>query len=327
MFRSIRITERELGSFCLLPGLGSLSPEMVLRHRPDASIMVAKEGAARGRASLWWSSVPEYGSERLGLIGHYAASDGQGGDEVLREASAILAKAGCTFAVGPMDGSTWRRYRLLTERGDEPVFFLEPDNPDDWHTHFDARGFSPVAHYFSAVNDDIGRCSFPEPVERRLLGAGVSLRTMDPHDLEHELGVFWSVARQSFVSNFLYTPIAESEFRDMYAPLLPAVNPDWVILAEQAGRPVGFSFCVPDLLQAKRGQVIDTAIIKTLAVIPQYQGKGLGSLLLHRSTLAAREGGIRRLILALMHERNPSRRLNRSLMRDFRRYTLFGRRL
>ena len=35
-------------------------------------------------------------------------------------------------AVGPLDGSTWRRYRLVTERGVEPPFFMEPDNPDDW---------------------------------------------------------------------------------------------------------------------------------------------------------------------------------------------------
>ena len=29
-------------------------------------------------------------------------------------------ESGCTLAVGPMDGSTWRCYRLLTERGTEP---------------------------------------------------------------------------------------------------------------------------------------------------------------------------------------------------------------
>ena len=40
------------------------------------------------------------------------------------------------MAVGPMDGSTWRRYRFITERGAEPAFFLETYNPDVWPLNF-----------------------------------------------------------------------------------------------------------------------------------------------------------------------------------------------
>ena len=56
-----------------------------------------------------------------------------------------LAAERCTIAIGPVDGNTWQRYRLITEPGTEPPFFLEPDNPDAWPGQFTAAGFTPLA--------------------------------------------------------------------------------------------------------------------------------------------------------------------------------------
>jgi hypothetical protein len=79
--------------------------------------------------------------------------------------------------------------------------------------------------------------------------------------------------------------------------------------------------------QAKRGERIDTAIMKTLAVLPGRRSAGLGGLLLFRSYQAAREQGLGRAIHALMHDANVSRNLNREHTRTLRRYTLYSRRL
>jgi GNAT superfamily N-acetyltransferase len=81
------------------------------------------------------------------------------------------------------------------------------------------------------------------------------------------------------------------------------------------------------MLQAARGESIDTVIIKTLGVIRAWQGRGLGAWMVDRTFVEARALGYRRGIFALMHEDNASRRLGRGVMRDMRRYTLFSRRL
>jgi GNAT superfamily N-acetyltransferase len=222
-----------------------------------------------------------------------------------------------------MDGSTWRRYRLLTGRGTEPPFFLEPDNPDDWPGHFTLAGFTPLARYFSSVNPDIaGRRPPAEPTP-----SGVVLRELDPLRVESEMSRLWRVAATGFAGNFLYSPIEEDEFREIYGPVMPLARPELVQFAEVDGQPVGFCFALADLLQGRRGQAVDTVVVKSLAVLPEHRRRRLGSVLIGSVVSRARTLGFRRAIFALMHEDNPSRRLEREVMRDFRQYTLFARTL
>jgi GNAT superfamily N-acetyltransferase len=325
MITAIRACKDNLAAFCSLPGLSELAPQLVERQHPDSSWIIMEREVVIARFSLWWKQVPYYPGERLGLIGHYAVRDRRAAHEALRLACHELSATGCTMAVAPMDGNTWNRYRLLTERGTEPTFFLEPDNPDDWPSDFETSGFESMAQYYSAMNRDLSRCVSARDLDDRFAAEGFRIRVFDSADWENELARVWQVASQAFRENFLYTPIEEEEFLAIYRPLLPLVRHELILIAERAGEPVGFSFNVPDLLQAKRGLAIDTLIVKSLAVIPQWVGRGLGTLLVSRSLQAARALGFRRGIMALMHEANASRHIARTLMKDFRRYTLYGR--
>jgi GNAT superfamily N-acetyltransferase len=323
----VTTAEIDPGLFCALPGLSDLTPAIVRRHRADASLMVLDGTTPLARASLWWSAVPPLGAQRLGLIGHYAAADAGGARGLLEAACGELGRRGCDLAVGPMDGSVWRRYRLLTERGPEPTFFLEPDNPDDWPGHFEAAGFTRLARYSSALNADITRHTRPGELPGARSRAGIVVRTLDVGDVEGELRRFWEIASRAFARHFLYTPIAADEFAEIHRPLLAHVRPELIHVVEAEGRAVGFCFAVPDLLQARRGATIDTVVFHTVAVLPEHQGHRLASLLVASIAERAYQLGFRRTIFALMHEANPSRRLERHLMREFRRYALFARRL
>ncbi len=55
MYRPIDVIELEdLARFCSLPGLSSLSPEIVCQHRPDNSLLLLDEaGNGVARCSLW----------------------------------------------------------------------------------------------------------------------------------------------------------------------------------------------------------------------------------------------------------------------------------
>ena len=306
-----------------------LDPAALGRDAPDAHWMLPGEREAlRARCSLWWMRTPFLLGHRVGLIGHYAARDAAAAGLLLERACRELADRGCGVAVGPMDGSTWRRYRLVTERGGEPPFFLEPDNPDDWLDHFLALGFQPIAHYISAVNCDLNR---DDPrvnhIAERALAQGIRIRPLDPRHLEDDLRRIYALSAVSFRSNFLYTPIPETDFLTQYRALLPALRPELVLIAEAADQPVGFLFAVPDLKQTERGHPIDTVIVKTLAVLPERAHAGLGSLLLAVCQRTARELGYVRAIHALMHEQNASRNLSRHYAHPMRGYALFGKAL
>jgi GNAT superfamily N-acetyltransferase len=319
-------------------GLPPFDSGDLVRHAPDAHWnMVSSDGETVGRCSLWWRHAPSLPGHRLGIIGHYAVRDAAAARGLLQHACEQLAARGCTMAVGPMDGNTWRRYRLITDHGTEPVFFLEPDNPDDWPAHFTDSGFTALAHYTSAIDTCLGD-PYPgaDKVGARAAARGIRIRSIRLDRFEDELRHLYAVASVSFRDNFLYSPLGEAEFIAQYRRLQPYILPELVFIAEQGSRPIGFNFAIPDLLQAtpspdpdrRDGQAIGAIIFKTIAVHPAHRAAGLGSLLVARFREAARNLGYRRVIHALMHETNDSRKISeRCEGRTIRRYVLFGRRL
>lgn len=293
----------------------------------EARLTAGDTGDA-AEALLWWTQVPTLPGEKLGVIGGFKASAGSGAQDVLGRACERLRAAGCTLAVGPMDGNTWRHYRLVTEPGEEPPFFLEPTNPPEWPGWWQAAGFAPLAEYYSAVTDHLlPRDSRLANIAEQVRAAGITLRPLAPARFEEELGRIYDVSVTSFHENYLYTPLPRAEFVAQYRAVHPLVRPELVRLAERDGEPVGFMFAIPDQAQARRGEPVTNVIMKTIAVRPECGGVGLGSLMFAEVHAAARALGYQRAIHALMHENNKSRRMSAHYARIIRRYTLFARRL
>lgn len=303
-----------------------VSPEERRQHAPDRTLLLIDRGHLLGRCSCWWTTTASVAGERLGIVGHYAAGDRDAGVTLLGRAADLLAEAGCQTIVGPMDGSTWRRYRFITDRGQEPVFFLEPDNPDEWPREWIAAGFTPLATYTSALNDRLEQEN-PRTESRlaTLAREGVRIRPATGTRVETELRRIFHLSLTAFARNFLYTPIEETEFVAQYQAVLPYVRPELVLLAERADELLGFMFAVPDVLAAQRGSPVDTVILKTVAVDPRLAGSGLGSAMLDLVQREARQLGFRRAIHALIHETNISRQISGRYARTFRRYALFSR--
>lgn len=287
-----------------------------------------ESGEPMARCSLWWTQVPHLADLRAGLIGHYAATSDEAARVLLQKACEILAGRGCTMAIGPMDGSTWHSYRLVTERNGVPVFFLEPDNPEEWPAHFTQSGFSVLATYSSALNDDLSQRDLRAyEAQKRLEAAGVKIRALRMDDFEGELSRIYRVAEISFRKNFLYTPISEADFLAQYNRTKSVIRPELCLIAEFDNQPVGFIFALPDVLQAARGEAIDTIIIKTLAVLPEHAGVGLGAFLADKCQQTALDLGYQKAIHALMHDANNSLNISSRYARVIRRYALFGREL
>jgi GNAT superfamily N-acetyltransferase len=310
------------------PACPPLEPALLARHKPRSYFHLLRDKRIVARCSIWTDSTPSLDSQPVGVIGHYAAADLDAGAAILNHATEQLCRHGFKTVVGPMDGNTWRRYRLLAQRGAEPPFFLEPDNPDDWPGHFTAAGFTPLAQYFSALNRDL-QASDPRAAEvmTRLAEAGVRIRNIDMTRFDDELKAVHELSLQAFAGNFLYTPITQVEFLAMYAPIRPHLRPELILLAEKDSRLIGFIFGMPDLIQAQRGQSIDTAIAKSMAVRPGSTGGGLGTVLMDQFHQAARGLGFTRVIHALMHEDNRSLKISSHFGQPIRQYTLYAREL
>jgi GNAT superfamily N-acetyltransferase len=307
------------------PEVRPANPGELARHKPDAHFDVVGDKGVCGRCSLWWNGTPAWKEHRVGMIGHYSAS-GEGAGALLNHACRQLAEQGCTLAVGPMDGSTWRPYRLITRFGDEPRFFLEPDNPAEWVEHFSDSGFEPLARYFSALNADLARTD--PRIERHaahLHQTGITVRPIRGEAFVEDLRRMFTVAQAAFRGNLFYCDPDETEFVQTYRPLLGKVPLELILLAEQAGRPLGFAFAVPDLNEQERGEPVKTMIVKTLAALPHRRCAGLGQWLLAEVQRRAHLLGFSRAILALVRDTGHLRRISGRYARPIREYTLFAK--
>jgi len=298
------------------------------QEHADAHVMALDDHEGPlAECSLWWSEAPPLANRRIGLIGHYRAARDSAAEMLLATACDRLRSAGCTCVIGPMDGNTWRRYRFITEAGAEPTFFLEPQNPPEWPQHFVLAGFSPLANYFSALNADLSQ---PDPrlreAENRLRSLGVVLRSSRAGEAADYLRHIYRVACVAFRNNFLYTELPQDDFFRQYEELLQVLRPELLMLAEQQTEVVGFVFAVPDVLRQAPGTPMDTFILKTVAILPRRELRGLGTILVGRVQQIGRELGFQRCILALMHERNAlARNISATYGRPMRRYTLFAK--
>jgi len=309
-------------------GLPPFNAQLLQRHRPDAHWAVVDAGHVTARCSLWWQSTPHWPPHRVGLIGHYAASSDDTASDLLELACQQLAENDCTLAVGPMDGNTWRDYRFVTESGNEPGFFLEPHNPPEWPAQFHRHGFREFARYFSAVADDLTRTSpRMDRVRMRMTKQGVRIRSVSEDHFDEDLRQIHAVAQTVFRDHVLYQAMGEAEFVQQYETLRSNVPFDLVLLAEQNGRMVGFGFATPDMLQAERGETVDTVLIKTLGVLPDREFAGLGQLLLEQLQQRAATLGFRRAIHALVRETGNLQKISQRYAVPFRRYTLFAKEL
>lgn len=314
-----------------VPGiLPRLDPMYVTAGHADEHLLALDAGGTiRARASLWWSHTPGLLHERVGCIGHYAADTRAAAAALLQHAIARLKQAGCTVAVAPIDGSTFRNYRFVTQRSvngrAHPPFFLEPNNPESWPDDLHNAGFTPMAEYVSALTELTGPDERLEAMTAKVAAHGVHVHSFDPARFDTELTRLYPFIMHAFQTNLLFAPIPMAEYVEQYAPMRALLQPDLILLAERGDELVGFFFALPDLAQAQRGEEVDTVIFKTLAVLPEMAGMGIGSLLAAQAHTNAYELGYRHAIHALMHRNNRSRRISDHYATPMRRYTLFAR--
>lgn len=290
---------------------------------------VSSAGEVVASCAVWSSGVPSIDGARSGCIGRFACEADSGGVAVLDAACGFLASAGCRVAVGPLDGSTWRRYRLATWTSGEPPFFMEPANPVEWPAMWRGAGFAPLAMYHSSVNESLGAADpMLEAAAAMGRSAGLSVRPLGPGGFAQELRAIHELSTAAFAGNFLAAPISWDDFAGLYAPMERLIDPRLVLVCDDPGRPgvlAGCILAVPDRMELGRTGACGTVVLKSLAVHPAWRSVRLGTWLIAGAQAAAREMGMTRSIFALMHDENHSARIASRYGRVMRRYALFAR--
>ena len=302
-------------------------PPDLAQQLPDVHAVVEMAGRGAGHCSLWRRGVPTQPGHRIGVIGHYVVHDDAAADELLRWACRRLAAMGCTYAIGPMDGNTWRSYRAVLDGAPDPPFLFEPTHPTDAAAQFQRNDFAVTARYFSALNEDLTKLDpRADAIARCMSRLGVSWRPLNLSHVEAELRDIYAVSRVAFREHAFFVDLAEDQFLAEFAPLASQAPSELTWIARHAGRPVGFVFACPNFQQGPR-QTIDAIVIKTLGVVPDPAYAGLGRLLLSSIQRHAHHLGYTRAIHALVRDVPHLRRISTRFATPFRCYALFGKAL
>lgn len=260
-----------------------------------------------------YRDAPLFEGQRTAAMGGFACETPELGARVIREAMTALKAEGFGAVLGPMDGNTWAKHRLVVESDGRAPFLMEPHNPPHYVDAFEQSGLKIVSRYLSAVRPAEALHSDTLPLP------GLRLRTLDLSRAEAELTRIHAVSLEAFASNTFYQPIVLEDFLASYRPILPMIDPELVLLAEdEAGALKGFLFATPDFAEGAKPK---TVILKTYA----SRAKGGGSMLAGAFYARAKAKGFTEVINALMHESNLSATHSGNQgSRIFRRYALWG---
>lgn len=277
-------------------------------------------------ASIWTENMPQYGGYNLAFVGNYSAKTQAHGFEILNEVEEYARSLGHDYLIGPVDGNTWSKYRLVTEGFDSVPFALENLTEKDYPGHFLKAGFDSIAQYQSClVNTTDNFSTNHEPLEKQVKKAGLTVRSFNPQDSINDLDSLFTVSQIAFRRNFLYTPIDKAQFLAMYEPVLGIIDPDLILIAEDSDKnPVGFVFALPNKSLASGRE--DTVVLKTLARIPDARYKGVGLYLVSLCHKKAYQKGYGKMIHALYKSDNKSSCFSQlEGAKTIRKYELYGK--
>ena len=262
-----------------------------------------------------YRDAPAWNGKPCAAIGEFDFQDKAGAAALIEKVIAHISADGYHAILGPMNGDTWHSYRAVIETDKSAPFMLEPVSGAYDLSCLQNAGFKAVSHYHSnraLLKDTLTET--PAAID------GVEITQWDGKNGDALVDHIFAMSKDSFAKNKFFKPVTSESFRDLYIPLLSAIDPRFVLIAKHhSGSICGFLFGFPD------GSAPDdnpTIILKTYASGIRGVGYALADYF-HRTAL---EAGFQSVIHALMHEDNAS--LQRSQQHNavtFRRYALLAR--
>ena len=250
-------------------------------------------------------------------------------ENIFDEIFESLRKEGIETIIGPLNGTTWNTYRYVTEKGNGRRFLLEPWNEDYNVSLFEKIGFKHLAGYISTIMEGMnseGRKNLNKKMERLKKFSyykDIRVESAEDKDLLTVLNDVYNLTVESFKNNFLYSELEREIFLKMYMSYEDKIVKKLFKMLYLKDELIGYVFGIPDYTELGYKGKIETMILKTIAVSPVYNGKGMGYILINSLVEEAEKEGYENVIYALMHESNVSKNIGLQLGNILRRYTLF----
>jgi GNAT superfamily N-acetyltransferase len=248
----------------------------------DAALFLAHSGGEIvGR--IMASDDPHYNSLHQSNVGCFGLFESINDSEVaaalFRAAENWLRGKGRDEIMGPIDYSTNYVCGLLIEGFEHPPTILTSHNPPYYAALIESCGFAKITDFYAWWFPDAtaGAARLRRLVGKFMKRNLVSIRRGNLKNMREESRRLRKIYNEAWENNWGFVPFTESEIEYMTKELKPIVDPEWTLIAEVDGEPVGFILGVPDINVAL--QKIDGRLTRWGLPI------GLIKLLYHKSKI------------------------------------------
>lgn len=322
---------KEIQKYVMENNISQEESQKIMIERPSEIVIFNDESNIVIGSLHLWHNRPDYNGRKTSYIGNvniyekYRKDEEQLFNKVFEE----LKKEGIEIIIGPLNGTTWNTYRYVTEKGSRRQFLLEPWNEDYSVSLFEKLDFKHLAGYISTVMEGMnsdGRKNLNKKIEKLKkfdYYEDIRVESAENKDLLTVLNKVYDLTVEAFKNNFLYSELEREIFLKMYLSYEDKIIKKFFKMLYLRDELIGYVFGIPDYTELGYKGKIDTIILKTIAVSPEYNGKGMGYILINSLVEEAEKEGYENVIYALMHESNVSKNIGLLLGNVLRKYTLF----
>jgi len=244
----------------------------------------------------------EYHEEQTGFFGFFDCIDDYDvASRLLKVAMITLKKEGMDKMRGPASFSTNHEIGFLVEGFDFPPAVMMSYNRPYLPRLAEKFGLKKSMDLlaFKITKEDPITERITSVVDKLQKRSKIKIRTLRMSDFDNEIKRVNAVYNQAWAPNWGFVPMDEEEFTYVTKKLKDIIDPDLVFIAEFEDQPVAFSLALPDINQALihlKGKLFPMGLLKllwhtkvknkidcvrmiTFGIIPQFQKRGLDSML------------------------------------------------
>ena len=274
-------------------------------HGEAAPFMARRGGEVVGTVVAWINHRSNaYLKEKAAGFGFFEVLEDYPIAEALLTAACDWARArGMEVIRGPFYFSMDDSPGVLIKGFDQPQVVLTGHTPPYYADFIERFGMEKYRDGYAYRGDLAPFKGDIANVPRKILRVAeairskekVTIRKLRMDDWDNEVSIAMEIFNQALGHMRNHVPMDETEFRRFADDLRVILDPDMVLFAKVAGRPVGFSVTVPDInlaLKHVNGRLsplgllklwwyrrrINVASFKILGVLEEYRGRGIDAL-------------------------------------------------
>jgi GNAT superfamily N-acetyltransferase len=253
----------------------------------------------------------EFHKDRAGFFGWFdCEEDAEAAKGLVDAARAWVRERGLVTLRGPANYSTNDVCGVLVDGFDERPALMMPYNRPDYDALLRGAGLSPakdlLAYWIPSSTPVPER--FERLCGRVLERSGIAFRPIDLRRFRDEVRVVKELYNRCWEANWGFVPATDEEFDAAAKDLKLVIDPKMFLIAERAGKPVGFIGTLLDLNEALVG--LDGRLLPfnwarllwrkrkirrlrtvILGVLPEARGKGVDAVFFRESIRAAAAHG------------------------------------